>query len=237
MKFAYLIEPPFNYKTADGSVTGSDVDLASHVLSELGLESFEPVETEFTNLLPGLARGRWRMTTGLFSTDERRRIACFSQPIWALPDGLLLQKGNALGLSGYSSIAKNSKSILAVIRDQFQHRSAIEFGVPTDRIKIFETYEEAALAVRDGKADAYASVGRAHSGFISQNLDWNLDIINISASEKPPAFGSFGFALGDEELRDEVDEVLLRYLGSADHRSKAAQYGFTDAEVDLVSAN
>ncbi len=71
MKFAYLIEPPFNYVDAAGRITGCDVELARHVFSQLGLEPFKPVETEFGELLPGLADGRWRMTTGLFSTEKR----------------------------------------------------------------------------------------------------------------------------------------------------------------------
>ncbi|MGV3548626.1 hypothetical protein [Rhizobium sp.] len=30
MKFAYLIEPPFNHRDADGTVTGCDVELVRH---------------------------------------------------------------------------------------------------------------------------------------------------------------------------------------------------------------
>ncbi len=235
MKFAYLIEPPFNYVAHDGEVTGSDVELARHVFSELGIEAFEPIETEFSELLPGLEDGRWRMTTGLFSTDERRSSACFSRPIWALPDGLLVYKDNPLGLSGYSSIANNEQAILAVIRDQIQHRSAISFKVPQDRIQIFETYNQAAEAVRCGSVHAYSSVARAHGGFVAQHPDWNLDFVTVDASEKPPAFGSFGFALHDTAFRDSVDEVLLRYLGSEDHRRMVSLHGFSDAEVDIVA--
>ena len=55
---------------------------------------------------------------------------------------------------------------LAVIRDQVQHRSAIEFGVSDYQIAVFETYEDAAMAVRTGAVDAYASVARAHGGFM-----------------------------------------------------------------------
>ncbi|MEM9498986.1 MAG: transporter substrate-binding domain-containing protein, partial [Pseudomonadota bacterium] len=86
MKFAYLIEPPFNYVDASGRVTGCDVELAKYVFSEIGIAGFEPVETEFAELLPGVRDGKWRMTTGLFGTDERRKNALFSRPIWALPD-------------------------------------------------------------------------------------------------------------------------------------------------------
>jgi polar amino acid transport system substrate-binding protein len=233
MKFAYLIEPPFNYVDSAGRITGCDVELARHVFSQLGLEPFEPVETEFAELLPGLADGGWRMTTGLFSTEERRRLACFSRPIWALSDGLLVQRGNPLQLSGYTSIA-NSAARLAIIRDQFQHRSAVEFGVPDQRIEIFETYTEAARAVQDGRVDAYASVGRAHTGFMEQHPDWKAGLVAIPEAEKPPAFGSLAFALDDIELRQDVDEVLSVYLGSKEHRRMAARFGYSDAEVDLV---
>jgi polar amino acid transport system substrate-binding protein len=73
-KFAYLIEPPFNYHDADGTVTGCDVALARTILGMVGLHDVEMVEAEFAHLLPGLSEDRWQMTTGLFATEERRRI-------------------------------------------------------------------------------------------------------------------------------------------------------------------
>jgi polar amino acid transport system substrate-binding protein len=231
MKFAYLIEPPFNFHEPDGTVTGCDVELARTVFRELG-EAFEPIETEFAALLPGVAAGRWRMTTGLFATDERRKTAAFSRPIWALPDGLLVRKGNPKGLQGYISVAR-SDARLAVIRDQIQHRSAIEFGVPDKRIAIFETYHEAADAVASGLVDAYASVARAHAGFLMQHLDARAEVLIVPVEEKPPALGSFAFALGDDTLREAVDSVLERYVGSVEHRAMMTKYGFGDVEIDV----
>ncbi|MBM1814316.1 transporter substrate-binding domain-containing protein [Pseudosulfitobacter pseudonitzschiae] len=235
MKFAYLIEPPFNYVDTNGDVTGCDVELARHVFQELGISDFEPVETEFAELLPGLVDGRWRMTTGLFGTDERRQSAQFTRPIWALPDGLLVGDGNPMGLTGYRSLASSRDARLAVIRDQFQHRSAVEFGVSDQQIVVFETYTEAAKAVRDGAVDAYASVGRAHSGFIEQHADWQLDLVLVSADEKPPAFGSFAVSWNDTGLLNDVDAVLSEFLGSDAHRQMVAAFGFSNAEVDLVT--
>lgn len=236
MKFAYLIEPPFNYVDATGRVTGCDVELARYVFAKIGIADFEPLETEFAELLPGVEDGRWRMTTGLFGTDERRKSALFSRPIWALPDGLLVARDNKLGLSGYQSVADNSDVRLAVIRDQFQHRSAVEFGVSEDRIVIFETYTEAAQAVREGTADAYASVGRAHGGFIEQSPEWGLELILVPNSEKLPAFGSFAFGLNDVDLLNEVDAVLSQFLGTDAHRDMVASFGFSTTEIDMVAA-
>lgn len=235
MKFSYLIEPPFNFIDAAGRVTGCDVELARYVYGELGIADFEPVETKFAELLPGLVDGRWRMTTGLFGTKERRKVAQFSRPIWALPDGLLVKEGNPRGLTGYKSVAECSDARLAVIRDQFQHRSATEFGIAEDRIVICETYTEAATAVREGCVDAYASVGRAHSGFIEQHQGWTLELVVVPKEEKPAAFGSFAFNLGDTALLNEVDEILSEFIGTKAHREMVAPFGFSSQEVDLVA--
>ena len=235
MRFAYLIEPPFNYRRPDGSVAGCDVELARTVFAELGVGRFEPIEAEFAELMPGVARGRWRMTTGLFPTEERRRQVSFSRPIWALPDGLLVRKGNPKRLEGYASVAR-SDCKLAVIRDQFQHRSAVEFGIPADRIMIFETYAEAAKAVEAGVVDAYASVARAHAGFLTQHAEMDAEVVNVPANEKQPAFGAFAFAIDDDDFRASVDQVLAAYLGTPAHRAMMAEYGFDDAEIDLLVA-
>lgn len=235
MKFAYLIEPPFNYVDDIFGVTGCDVEVARYVLAELGVPDITLVETEFADLLPGLADGRWDMTTGLFGTDERRQSALFSRPIWGLPDGLLVAKGNPLGLSGYRSVAERQGVRLAVIRDQFQHRSAVAFGVEAHQIAIFHTYPEAATAVQSGEVDAYASVGMAHAGFIGQNEGLPLDLVLVPSTEKPPAFGSFAFGLDNSALAAKVDAVLADYLGSEAHRKMVATFGFSDREVDLVA--
>ena len=235
MKFAYLIEPPFNFVDVSGSVTGCDVELARHIYGELGIADFEPVETEFAELLPGLTDGRWRMTTGLFGTEERRKVARFSRPIWALPDGLLVKKGNPSGLTGYRSVAERPHVRLAVVRDQFQHRSALEFGVSEERIAVFGTYLEAATAVREGRVDAYASVGRAHGGFIDQHPSWALELILIPHEEKPAEFGAFAFNLSDTAMLNEVNEILGAFLGKEAHRKMVAAFGFSSEEVDMIA--
>lgn len=235
MKFAYLIEPPFNHREVDGSVSGCDVELARVVFARLGVADIELVETEFAELLPGVADGRWQMTTGLFATEERRKHASFSRPIWALPDGLLVRKGNRRLLAGYASLAADNGSRLAVIRDQLQHRSAVEAGVPADRIMIFATYAEAAAAVQGGAADAYASVARAHAGFVARNPQLDVELVTVPATEKAPAFGSFAFARSDAQLKAAVDAILDAYVGSREHRAMMARFGFDDGEIDLVA--
>jgi polar amino acid transport system substrate-binding protein len=232
--FAYLIEPPFNDRAPDGTPCGSDIDLAGHIFQTLGLPDVTFTETTFAQLLPGLADGRWQMTTGLFITDDRRRTAMFSRPIWALPDGLLVRIGNPLALSGYASIAAHPTATLAVIQGQVQQMSAAQAGISPDRLRIFETYTEAAHAVASGECDAYASVARAHTGFLAASPGVPLAVVTVPPGERPPAPGAFAFARSDTALRDAVDQALTRYLGSAPHRVMMAGYGFTAAEIDPI---
>ena len=235
MRFAFLIEPPFNYRTDTGSVTGTDVEVARVICRELDLGQFEPVETTFAELIPGVVARKWTMTTGLFATDERKRHALFSRPIWALPDGLLVSSGNPKALTGYRSIAAQKKVKLAVIRDQVQHQTALASGVQAKSIRLFETYEEAAAAVKAGRVDAYASVARAHAGYLAVSKAHEVEMITVSSSEKPPEYGAFAFHPEDTVLCDRVDGFLDSYLGSARHRETMCRFGFADSEIDLIA--
>ena len=130
MKFAYLQEPPFCFTDATGKLGGCDAVLAEKVCQVLKSEDFSSIETEFAELLPGLVDGRWDMTTGLFISEERSKLVDFTRPIWSLPDGLMVAKGNPLELNGYRSVAQHPSAVLAVISDQIQHQTALRNGVP-----------------------------------------------------------------------------------------------------------
>jgi polar amino acid transport system substrate-binding protein len=219
MRFAFLQEPPFCFTNETGDVLGCDVELAQAVCKEIGVTDFEPVEAEFAELLPGLIAGRWTMTTGLFVSTERQRIVDFTRPIWALGDGLLVRQGNPRGLSGYQSIAADEHATLGIVIDQIQHQTALENGVPPERITLFATQAEAAAAVTRDTVDAYASVARAHRGYLSRWPDAPLDVVDVPATEKEPAFGAFALAKSNAELRRRIDERLGTLLGSARHRA------------------
>lgn len=234
MRVAYLIEPPFNYVDSAEVVTGCDVELARRVLDRLDIDDVEFVEAEFAQLLPGLARNDWQMTTGLFASPERQRVALFSKPIWALPDGLLVRAEDAQRLIGYRSLAVSGDLKLACIRDQVQYLTALELGVTPGQIRVFETYAAAARAVQEGTVSAFASVARAHRGFLQARAIDGLAVVDVPLRERAPAFGCFAFALSSNDLRNRVDQVLNTFLGGAEHRHLMKEYGLADAEVDRI---
>lgn len=231
MRFAFLIEPPFNFRTETGEVTGCDVELARKALAIAGISDVRFIETEFADLLPGLEENRWDMTTGLFDTPERRKVAAFSRPIWVLGDGFLVKKSNPKNISGYASAAANPGCTMVAIQGQVQHRACLDAGVPDTRLLVCETYEEAAQAILDGRADAYASVAVAHSGFLEQHPGLELDIVLVSTDERKAAVGAFAFRKEDDDLRIAIDSAIGQYVRSAEYRTMMLGYGFNDTAL------
>ena len=211
MRFAWIEESPFNVAGAGGVPVGCDVALARHAFTLLG-KAFEPVQADFAYLLPGLSDGRWDVTTGMFVTQERSLRASFTRPIWTLRDGLLVRRADADRLTGYRQLAESGARV-AVLEGQVQHRTALALGVRQESIVVFKSYAEAAAALSEGRVAAYSSVELAHRRWVETHDE--LVCVAVPDSEKTPEAG--GFACATPALRDRLDTVLARFIGSPDH--------------------
>lgn len=231
LRVGFLIEPPFGFRAADGAAAGCDIETAARVARDLGLAGIAPVEATFEELLPGLAESRWDMTVALFVTPERMRIADFCRPVWALGDGLLVARGNPRRLAGYGSLAADADARLAAIHGQVQHRTALNHGVPAERIVLFDSYADAAAAVAQGRVDAYASVAMAHRGHLALCPSLPCTVVDVPPAERLPSRGAFAVARGREELRARIDAALLGFLGTPEHVALMARFGFAPPEI------
>lgn len=220
MRFAWITEPPFNFLDG-GKLTGCDVELVKYAFSELG-ETFEPVHTTFADMLPGLEDGRWDVTTGMFITPERAVRAHFTNPIWALRDGLLVAKQIAGSVSGYRTLSEMNGKI-AVLRGQVQRGTALSFGISENRIAVFNDYGEAAQAVVNGDVLAYSSVELAHRAYLDRNPDNGLTCVAIPGTEKPADAG--GLACGNSRIRNDLNKVLQGIVGTPRHDELLRSFG------------
>lgn len=231
--FAYLDEPPFCAPAADGPV-GCDVEVALAVLRAIGIERIETRLVTFAGLLPGVAGGAWDINTPLFITGERARLVDFSRPVWSLSDGLMVQAGNPKRLTSYRALAAHADARLVVVADQVQEQRALAAGLDPSRVLRVATQPEAVAAVRDGRADAYASVAMAHRGFLRAAPDAGLAVVDFGADGGAAAEGAYSFAKSNADLRRAFDGALQRFLGSPEHRAIMRRYDFTDADVERV---
>jgi len=231
LRFAFLNEPPFCFRGRQGVPTGCDVELARVIAERLERE-ITFVETDFSQLLPGLSEHQWDITTGLFITAERAKVAAFSRPIWTLTDGLLVARGNPVGLGGYASIA-SAGARLVVVQDQVQHLNASAAGVLPEQILVCPGYEAAAHAVIKGDADAFASVARAHLAFAAAHSD-RLEVVEVPQSEQPPAPGAFALRLQDVDLLGDVDRELSGFLGTKAQARAMEPFGLRHDEYAAI---
>jgi len=227
MKFAWIAEAPFGFADKDGSPSGCDVALARHVFARLD-EPFEPVETKFGELLDGLQDGRWEVTVGLFVTPQRAERAAFTQPIWALRDGLLVAQHDVGVIDGYRSLAKLGGK-LAVLHGQVQHQTARCIGIAEDAIVVLCDFAEAAAAVLAGQVGANSSVERSHREHIARLPGTSLACVPVPASEKPAAPGAF--ACRSCETASRLDTVLRDFLGTPEHAALLASFGVSTEEI------
>jgi polar amino acid transport system substrate-binding protein len=232
--FAYIDEPPFARPGPGGSAEGCDVELALAGLSAIGVRRVEMHLSTFAELLPGVASGRWTMNTPLFVSAERARLVSFSRPVWALRDGLVVPAGNPRAVTSYQGIAAG-RLVLALISGQIQRQSALAAGVQPAQIIEFATQHEALQAVRDGRADAYASTALGNRTVVRQAQDL-ASVDAVDDLDRAPPVGAFSFAHDSIELRAAFDLFLQAHLGSAEHRARMARHGLTAAEIDPVAA-
>ena len=236
VSIAYLDEPPFYWTAPDGSATGADIELADVVLRAIGVTSIEHRKTSFEELLPGVQAGRWDMNVPIFATAERAQHVAFSVPVWAIGDGFVVHRGNPKALTSYEAVAARVDARLGVIPAQVQCLAARSAGVSDAQLVAFKDQPEAVAALLAGTIDAFA--GTALGGRVLADANRELEAVAHDMSGKGSApVGAFSFSRSNTRLLDAVNQALRRYVGSADHRARMAQYGLTSAEIDGVVPN
>lgn len=232
--FAYIEEPPFA-ATINGQPAGSDVDVARAVLSRMGIKDLELRKVEFAELLPGVASGRWTMNTALFVTPERCKTVAYSNPIWALVDGMIVRAGNPKRVSSYASVA-TSDARLGVVKGTAQVATAKAAGVPADRIVEFGSQEEIIAAIKAGRVDAYPNTALGHRALLASLKDASLALAQpfeppMDKGRPKAGFGAFSFGQVDGAFVARFNGELAKFLGSDEHRTLLAKYGFGPEEI------
>ena len=232
IRIAFLDEPPFYWTDKDSNVVGADIELAQAVLRALGATTIEYVHVAFGELLSGVAEGRWDMNVPIFITPERAKSVAFSRPVWALVDGFVVHAGNPKALTGYEAVAARGDARLGVIAGQVQIESARTSGVTAAQMTVFKDQPEAVAALIEGKIDAFA--GTAVGNRTVAAATKGLESVAHSVGNGSVPVGGFSFSKKNSSLLNAVNEQLRIYLGSPDHRARAAKYGLTRSEIDSV---
>ncbi|SDK43070.1 ectoine/hydroxyectoine ABC transporter substrate-binding protein EhuB [Lacicoccus qingdaonensis] len=226
-------EPPYAFENSEtGELEGANIEIATAVFEEMGVEEVNGHLTDWGELIPGVQAGQYDViTAGMAILPDRCENAIFSEPEMQYGEGLVVAAGNPEGIQSYADIAENPDVTLALMEGTTQFDFVAQEGVSDDQIMSVADIPGQLSAVQSGNADvAAATEATIRTAYESLGSD---DVELVEDFEQPdvegiPSYGAAAFNQDDEELRDAYNEALetLKEDGTIDEILDNAD-GFT----------
>lgn len=183
------------------------------VVTEIGaLEGFdvELIGMEFSSLIPALTTNKIDLiATGMYTTDARKEVISFTDPVYAFGEGLIVQKSDTNDYKNLSEFPKGSTAGTVagtVFIDQIKDSGS--FGDPN----IYDTIAQVMQDVNNGRIQAGLGDYPIFAYYIQQGNFPNLRLVE---SYEPIVIGQIGIGLRKD------DPALLERLARGIETLKA----------------
>lgn len=199
--------PPFTYKSADGSWTGFEVELAGAICERIEREC-QITPTAWSGIIPALNSGKIDLImTSMSITEERDKVIDFTDPYYntlgayvarkdldiEFPDGL---DGRILGVQAATTHAAFARDAL------------MDTGV---EVKIYDQQEQANRDLLSGRVDVILADQIAMAEFVERDEVSDYEI--KAMAPRHPAFGD-GIGIGLREDEDDLQSTLNEAIGA-----------------------
>jgi ABC-type amino acid transport substrate-binding protein len=217
--------PPFGYVDSAGKNLGFDVDVA-HLFAKALFNDENQVELVAVtsgNRIPFLQSNTIDIIIASVTiTDERKQVVEFSDPYFLSGGLLLVPKASAI--KGVEDLAGKT---VAVIQGAIQDKDIEQLAPKANRVK-YGKVSEAVLAVKGGRADAYAHDDILILTLLKENPD-------LKAVGKPFTPRPYGIAVrkGENEFNAWVNAQLAKMRQDGTYDKLWKKY-FGDVEGNLV---
>jgi arginine/ornithine transport system substrate-binding protein len=220
--------PPFSQLGADGKLSGFDIDIANAVCAQMKVEC-QLIQQEWDGMMPALNAKKFDIIVASMTiTDERKKVADFSDPYYDVPSRFVAKAG---AFADHSPASLKGKKII-VLRN-------------SPRAKyIQDNYKDSEVLLVAKEAEVYMELaaGRGDIGFGSS-------VVSGEAFLKKPegkgfaqvgqpivigAGGGVGIAMrkGEDDLRNKVNAALKGIKTSGQYKTMAAKYFDFDVSGD-----
>ncbi|MCB6185106.1 ABC transporter substrate-binding protein [Leeia sp. TBRC 13508] len=158
--------PPFEFKDAQGKLTGFDIELGNALCAELKAKCTW-VESPFDGLIPALQAKKFDAINSAISiTEKRKKVVNFTNPLYHSPTYLVAPKGSALTPTAAALKGK----VIGVLRGSIQEDFANQ-RLKTNGVQV-QSYEDQNVAFNDlasGRLDGtIVEASTAMDGFIKK---------------------------------------------------------------------
>jgi polar amino acid transport system substrate-binding protein len=200
-------EPPYSILSSNGEFTGAEPDIAKLIFSRLGVPKVSGTPVDFAALIPGLQAGHFDMVAaGLYIRPDRCKVVPFSRPLLCSGEGLLVKKGNSLGITTYQSIVEK-KARFGGLSSGIEVKRALDVGVPRDHVLGATDIVNALKLLQDGRVDALGFPEMSLSKALESTDGSQFELIRAVSGE-PVGCSGAAFNQQDRDIRDAFDSEL-----------------------------
>ena len=203
--------PPFE-SIEDGAVVGIEVDIFELVCKELGVE-LEFAQTDFDTIIPAVKSGKYDCgVAGITVTEEHKQNILFTVPYYNAAQAIVVKEDSEI--KGKADLDGKTVSV--------QEGTTAESGC-NDAGLTYSAYmanADAKAALTKGKVDAWVVDNLTAAQMVEEGD--GLKILDETFTDEPYAFA---FAFGSEDLVEEINKILTKYIEDGTIEEIFAKYG------------
>ncbi|MBH5330112.1 basic amino acid ABC transporter substrate-binding protein [Eikenella sp. S3360] len=210
---------PFEFKNADGSLSGFDIDLLNAIAKEAGYR-VEFKDQSWDSLFNSLNNGDVDLVAAAVTiTPEREQTMLFTEPYFEITQVVAVPEGKQV-----ASIEdlKNLNRVGVVTGNTGDLAASKFLGATNPKVTRFETLPLLLKELQNGGVDAAVSDSSVVMEFIKHNGDKGFTMIKVPDFEAE----HYGIALRkeDTELRDTLNKALAAVRASGEYDRIYQQY-------------
>ncbi len=213
IRLGFSPAPPWAYQGEDGSARGFVNGIAIDVLQNMGYTNIEPVQTDWSGLIPSLSAERVDIVTGgMYILKARCENMDFSDPIGAFGDAFVVPAGNPQGITTYQDLIDQN---LTMVSPSGYNTlvDAREAGVPSRNVIEVPSPTEALAALRAGRVDAVATNVMEAKHAADTFSEFEMSDPEAFVGRHKQVVG-IGFHPDDDDFREQFNAALQDYMGS-----------------------
>lgn len=219
--------PPYGYKDDNGEYVGFDLDLAAEVCKRRGWELVkQPIDWNSKDM--ELSSGSIDCIWNGFTMNGRENKYTWSVPYVDNSQVIIVKKDSNIttleDLVGKIVVVQTDSSALAAFTGEGATQENIELCKSFEELQQVADYNSAFMNLESGMVDAICmDIGVAQYQVKSRGTEYVILEEQVSSE----AYG-IGFKLGNEKLRNEVQETLREMEEDGTFASIAQEWGVTD---------
>lgn len=198
---------PFELRNKRGEIVGFDVDMAKEMAKDMGVK-LVLVNTAWDGIISALLTNKYDIImSGMTITPKRNLQVNFADPYVVVGQTILLKKSLAGKIKSYKDLNNPKYTIATKLGVTGEYATKRYIGKA--KIHLFETEQDAAMEVMNGKADAMVYDLPYNSLYYAQNSK------KLAFLDKPFTYEPLAWAIkkGDPDFMNFLNNFLRQVRG------------------------